>query len=191
MAWRSAAARVLTAITCLAMGLFDRLRGSKPATPAADKAGKADETFFLDADSSSSLGDLNLMRRTYSIRRTFPGSADSPGNKEMVQAVSSMETKMEKLTEGMPGSETANQEVSLTGGVPKPVKKTFAMRMSEAELSQRLKGAAVGGVNEVAGPASAKKASEAAASQPQITSQQPNKPGSIEGFKSMVRELNS
>lgn len=173
------------------MGLFDRLRGAKPATNSPNEAAKADKdkTFFLDADSSSTLGDVNLMRRSNTIRRTFPGNADNPGNKEMVQAVSSMEAKLEKASDGLPGAAQQTSEISLTGGVPKPVKKTFAEKMSEAELSQRLKGSAVGGVNVPGGSAAVKK-EQAASSQPQITSQQPSKPGSIEDFRSMVRELN-
>ena len=66
------------------MGLFDRLlkkdsqdpnSSIKPRKPAKDKP----EEFFLDADSSSSLGDVNYMRESKTIRRTFPGTIESPG----------------------------------------------------------------------------------------------------------------
>ncbi|MEB3306991.1 MAG: hypothetical protein VKK98_02445 [Cyanobacteriota bacterium] len=174
------------------MGLFDRLRGAKPAAKPADAAAKADNTFFLDADASSTMGDVNLMRRSNTIRHTFPGTADNPGTKEMVQEVSSTQAKLEKASDGLPGMGAKDESISLTGGVPKPVKKTFAKQMSEAELSQRLKGTAVSGVNVPGGPAAVKKEKEeAAASQPQITSQQPSKPGSTDAFKSMVRDLTS
>jgi hypothetical protein len=174
------------------MGLFDRLRGSKPAANPADAAAKADKTFFLDADASSTMGDVNLMRRSNTIRHTFPGTADNPGTKEMVQEVSSTAAKLEKASEGLPGMASTTESISLTGGVPKPVKKTFAKQMSEAELSQRLKGSAVTGVNVPGGPAAVKQAKEQAdtGSQPKITAQQPSKPGSIDDFKAMVRDLN-
>jgi hypothetical protein len=76
--------------------------------------------------------------------------------------------------------------------VPKPVKKTFAKPMSAAELDQRKKGSAVA-VNApgaAAAPAARKKEAEAAA-QPQISQLNTAKPGSIDPFKQMVKELNS
>jgi len=179
------------------MGFFDRLRGAKPASSAAEaNQPKGDDTFFLEPEAASTLGDVNLMKRSNTIRRTFPGTLDSPGTKEMVAEVSSMEAKLEKLSEGLPGSGSEGPGISLTGGVPKPVKKTFAQTMSQAELDQRKKGSAVG-VNVPGGPAVIKKEKEEAAaaaasiSQPQITQLANAKPGSIDPFKQMVKELNS
>jgi len=68
------------------MGLFDRLLGgSKPVSVTNNQAkpAKQEEAFFLDADASSSMGDVNFMRRSNTIRHTFPGTASSPGNKEI------------------------------------------------------------------------------------------------------------
>ena len=150
---------------------------------------KSDNTFFLDADASSTLGDVNFMRRSNTIRHTFPGNADSPGEKEMVAEVASMEARLEKMTPGLAGtSEETNPDVNLTGGVPKPVKKTFAQPMSAAQLAERLKGAAVGGVNKPGAPAVSRKSQEGGGDQ--ASSQATSKPGAIDPFKAMAKDLN-
>jgi hypothetical protein len=179
------------------MGLFDRLFSSGSganSAPSGPKARKPQETVYLDADQSSSLGDVNFMRRSNTIRRTFPGTVDSPGNKEMVAEVASMEAKLEKVSEGLPGAATESGPVSLADGVPKPVKKTFAQTMSQAELDQRKKGSALG-VNVPGGPAALKSEQEASAAsstpQPQVSALNTAKPGAIDPFKQMVKDLNS
>ena len=177
------------------MGLFDRLFASRSSavkvagSGSAPQTKKETETFFLDADAASSLGDVNFMRRPNTIRRTFPGNADSPGNKEMVAEVASMEAKLERMTPGLAGiNPDTNVKVDLTGGVPKPVKKTFAQTMSKAELEQRKRGAAVA-VN-VPGPAPRKaETGDQSNDQPRITQQQGGKPGDVDPFKSMARDL--
>jgi len=179
------------------VGLLDRLLGSKPASvnpkPAA-KQKAPEEAFFLDPEASSSMGNVDFMRRPNTIRRTFPGSADNPGFKEMIQEVASMEARVEKLSPGLPGSDPTESDVNLTGGIPKPVKKTFAERLTEAELNQRMKGSAVG-VNVTGGPAVIQqekaKAAQQAEQQPAITNQGVSKPGSIDAFKSMAKDLNA
>jgi len=180
------------------MGLFDRLfapragnanSGKSPAQPK-----KEVKTFFLDADASSSMGNVEFMRRSNTIRRTFPGTADSPGNKEMVAEVASMEAKLEKMSEGLGGQTSQQESINLTGGIPKPVKKTFAQTMSQAELDQRMKGTAFG-VNVPGGTAAIKKEKEQiqadSQAQPQISQQPTGKAGAIDPFKQMVRDLNS
>jgi hypothetical protein len=172
------------------MGLFDRLLGgnkSVSVTGAAKPAKKQEEAFFLDADASSSMGNVEFMRRSNTIRHTFPGTASSPGDKELVEEVASMEMRREKATPGLGGVEEKQEEINLTGGIPKPVKKTFAEQMSKAELDQRMKGSAVG-VN-TPGQANAKLQTPTEA-QPQITTQQPSsKPGDIGAFKGWVKDL--
>jgi hypothetical protein len=171
------------------MGLFDRLLGgnnagagnTKPAKPA-----KNEEAFFLDADASSSMGDVNFMRRSNTIRRTFPGTADNPGGKERIEEVASMESRLERATPGLGGEQKKEVDINLTGGVPKPVKKTFCEPMSKAELEQRKKGSAVA-VN-TPGAAATKKDADSDA-QPQISSQQQAKPGDISSFKGWVKDL--
>ncbi len=175
------------------MGLFDRLLGSRSATASSKPAPepkKKEEAFFLEPDASTSLGDVNFMRRSNTIRHTFPGTKDNPGTKEMVQEVGSMDARLEKVSDGLPGTGGGPADVNLTGGVPKPVKKTFARQMSAAELEQRLKGSAVTGVNVPGGPAAQKKKDSEATAQPAITAQ-PAKPGSIDPFKAMVKDLNA
>ncbi|MCS5705283.1 hypothetical protein NZK27_03665 [Synechococcus sp. FGCU-3] len=178
------------------MGLFDRLfnSGAGAASPKNKPEPKKEaETFFLDADASSTLGDVNFMRRSNTIRHTFPGTASSPGNKELVEEVASMEAELKKVTPGLGGVEPKELEVNLTGGVPKPVKKTFAKPMSAAELEQRKKGSAVA-VNApgaAAAPAARKKNEAEAAAQPQISQLNTAKPGSIDPFKQMVKDLNA
>ena len=176
------------------MGLFDRLLGgSKSVTTNTQAApAKKEEAFFLDADASSSMGDVSFMRRSNTIRHTFPGTASNPGNKELVEEVASMESRLEKVTPGLGGAMQQEAEINLTGGVPKPVKKTFAEQMSKAELEQRKKGSAVG-VNVPGGPAAIKKQQDdqaANSAQPQITSQTTAKPGDISSFKGWAKELN-
>lgn len=176
------------------MGLFDRLLGSRASEKAnqpapVSKPKQEDTTFFLDSDASSSLGNVEFMRRSNRIRRTFPGNADSPGNKELVLEVASMEARLEASTPGLAG-ESLNDDtaVNLTGGVPKPVKKTFAQPMTQAELDQRKKGAAVAVNAPAAAPAARKASADAGASQPG-SSQPGGKPGDINPFKAMARDL--
>ena len=172
------------------MGLLDRLLGTKSfksAPEAAKPAPKAQEAMFLDADESSSLGNVDFMRRTYEIRRTFPGTVDNPGLKERVDVVASMEARVERLTDGMPGTEAKDTGVDLTGGIPKAVKKTFAQTMTADELSQRLKGSAIGGVN-VPGVAATGRKASSDADQPEI-SRQGARPGAIDGFKGMAKDI--
>jgi hypothetical protein len=188
------------------MGLFDRLLGNRAADDGrsnADRDGvkvagsaaeanpkKSDNTFYLDADASSTLGDVNFMRRSNTIRHTFPGNADSPGGKEMVAEVASMEARLEKMTPGLAGTtEDTNPDVNLTGGVPKPVKKTFAQQLSPSQLAERLKGAAVGGVNKPGAPAVTRKTQQGEADS--ASSPTASKPGAIDPFKAMAKDLNS
>jgi len=177
------------------MGLFDRLLGSRSSgvknsgqsEPA--KAKKAEDAYFLDPDASASMGDVNFMRRSNTIRRTFPGTADSPGQKEMIQEVASMEARLETMTPGLAGTSTdTDVEVNLTGGVPKPVKKTFAQQLSPAQLAQRMKGSAVS-VNQPGGAPSARQAK--ASESEDAATPAAGRAGSIDPFKSMAKDLNS
>ena len=119
------------------MGLFDRFRRKPGESEGGDKS------FYLDADKSSSLGDVEFMRRSNTIRHTFPGTADNPGMKERFEDVASMEAQMGKVSDGLPEA-GGNQSVArVDPGVPKAVKKTFAQPMSQQQLQDRLKGSAV------------------------------------------------
>ena len=171
------------------MGLFDRLLGGNKAvsvTGPAKPAKQQEEPFFLDADSSSSMGNVEFMRRSNTILHTFPGTASSPGDKELVEEVASMEMRREMATPGLGGVEEKQEDINLTGGIPKPVKKTFAEQMSKGELEQRMKGSAVA-VNTPG--AASPKAQSGSEEQPQISSQQASKPGDIGAFKGWVKDL--
>ncbi|BEV36236.1 hypothetical protein [Synechococcus sp. M16CYN] len=183
------------------MGFFDRfLRKDsqnsdpllKPRKPAKDKP----EEFFLDADSSSSLGDVDYMRELKTIRRTFPGNVNSPGVKEQVMEIAAETEKLEKRSQGLGGTVKREKVVDLTAGIPKTVKKTFAEKVTTKEMNERLKGTAITGVNTPA-PANASTNGRKKELKPTVgpvakagqagTSQ---KPGSIDPFKQMVRDLN-
>jgi hypothetical protein len=178
------------------MGLFDRFRGKggasgpKVAGSAAEaNPTKKDDAFFLDDDASKSLGDVAFMRRSNTIRRTFPGTSDSPGQKEMVAEVASMEARLEKMSPGLAGINPEEADVKLTDGVPKPVKKTFAKQLSQAELDQRMKGSAVAVNAPGVTPAALRKPKEEGASSGPSTGEA--KPGAIDPFKAMAKDLNA
>ena len=184
------------------MGFFDRLlnnvtKGSedaKPIQPRAPKKAKP-EAYFLDTDSSSSLGDVNYMRESKTIRRTFPGTVDSPGSKERVIEVAAETEQLTKRTEGLGGAVRKEESIDLTSGIPKPVKKTFAEQVSTAEMKQRLKGTAVAGVNTPAAanasPVARKQELKPKEDQESSSRLTPSlKAGSIDPFRQMVRDLN-
>ncbi|MEO1001735.1 MAG: hypothetical protein AAFX65_01330 [Cyanobacteria bacterium J06638_7] len=189
------------------MGLFDRLLSfgsgggnAQSRTPAAKpKPKKVTEAVYLAPDDATSLGDVKFMRRSNTIRHTFPGSASSPGQKERVAEVDSMAARVEKVSEGLPGSPEAAAAVSLAGGVPKPVKKTFVKQMSQSELKQRQKGSAVAPVNTpvntpanaTAGPAASQQQPAAPSPAAQPSSLDSAKPGTIDPFRQMVKDLNT
>ena len=179
------------------MGLLDRILGSRTSSEKVDqpsgqpkKKKQEPEAFYLDADSSSSLGDVNFMRRSNTIRRTFPGNADSPGGKEMVQEVGSIDAKLEVMTPGLAGIEpSTSANVPPPSGVPKPVKKTFVQQISQAEMDKRLKGSAISGVNSPSSSAPAKPKTVSGDDQP-TASPQTAKPGDINPFRAMANDLN-
>ena len=183
------------------MGLFDRFLNQnskdsdntiKPRKPAKEKPAE----FFLDADSSSSLGDVNYMRESKTIRRTFPGTANSPGTKEQIMTVAAETESVDKRSEGLGGTLKKEESIYLTAGIPKPVKKTFAEKVTSEEMNKRLRGTAVTSVNT---PAAANVAPVArkeilkAEETPQAKVGQAaasSKPGSIDPFRQMVRDPN-
>jgi len=176
------------------MGLFDRLLGSdKPQTPVTKREpAKKEEAFFLDADASSSMGNVDFMRQSNTIRRTFPGTVDSPGSKEIIDEVASMEARRVVKSEGLGDPKPAEVQTDLTGGIPKAVKKTFCEPMTMAELDERKRGSSFG-VNVPGGPAAIKaeqeQKAEAAAQQPKPADTAQSKPGDIGAFKGWVKDL--
>ena len=185
------------------MGLLDRVLGKRnstaeqmnSATTAKDK--QSNQAIFLDADASSSLGDVSFMRRSNTIRRTFPGNVDNPSGGEMVQDVASMESQLNTLTPSLPGAGNPT-ETARTGGVPKKVKKTFAQQMSKDQLAAKLKGSAIKAPATNAAPkVVAASRTEAEIDSSSISEQPPRlspaavKPGDTSPFRSMVKEVTS
>ena len=186
------------------MGFFDRLLKQdsqnadntiKPRKPAKEKPAE----FFLDADSSSSLGNVDYMREAKTIRRTFPGTVNSPGTKEQIMTIAAETESLDKRSEGLGDAKQVDDSVNLTDGIPKPVKKTFAETMTQEQLDQKLKGNALrtAGVNTPMAPDAAPIARKEELkpepeAQPASPTSQANseKAGSIDPFKAMVRDLN-
>jgi hypothetical protein len=184
------------------MGLFDRLFSSgsgASSAPSGPQPKKPVELKFLDADESSSLGDVNFMRRSNTIRRTFPGTADNPGGKERIADVASMDASLKKTSEGLPEAVVEEVPTTLVSGVPKPVKKTFAQPLSQADLEQRKRGSSLGvnvpgsstGTGNKKEKESGEMASTPAANQQQVSRLASAKPGAIDPFRQMVKEMNS
>lgn len=166
------------------MGLFDRFRA---------KPGQAEDTsnkpFFLDNDAAQTVGDMSYLRSSNTIRRTFPKSASSPDGGEVVQEVGAMGSRVTKATGGVPEAKAAARTSSpkaVTAPSPSSqVRKTFAQTMSPQELAQRLRGGSV----------KRKKGATAAAAAPAQQgravprSSATQKPGSIDPFRTMVRDV--
>ena len=165
------------------MGLFDRFR-AKPG----QAENTSDKAFFLDNDAAQTVGDMSYLRSSNTIRRTFPKSASSPDGGEVVQEVGALASRVTKATGGVPEARAATGN---TGPAPvtapnpgSTVRKTFAQTMSPQELAQRLRGGSV------------KKKKQPAAAAPRQGRAVPrslagNKPGSIDPFRSMVRDVTS
>ena len=104
--------------------------------------------------------------------------------------------KLEKRSEGLGGVVKKEESVNLTDGIPKPVKKTFAEQVSTEEMSKRLKGTAITGVNTPAPVDAApvgRKEELKAKEEPAVkvgSAAPSSKPGSIDPFRQMVRDLN-
>lgn len=163
------------------MGLFDRFR-AKPG----QAENTSDKPFFLDSDAAQTVGDMSYLRSSNTIRRTFPKSASSPEGGELVQEVGAMSARVTKARGGVPEARAAagnNSPATVTapttGG---KVRKTFAQTMSPQELAQRLRGGSVKSRKAAAAAQQGRAVPKAAASK---------KPGSIDPFRSMVRDVTS
>nr|AUG32190.1 hypothetical protein PLO_184 [Paulinella longichromatophora] len=187
------------------MSLFSRLFGNQNSVNKQDNNTIKDlnnnkssqsEAFYLDSDSSTGLGNMDFMRRSNKIRRTFPGNADNPGNKELIMDVASMNAKLEKASETLGGKAIKQSNIQLTNGIPNPPKKTFAQQMDGLTLTQKLRGSTSTGVNKPLSTApAARKATQIADKESKDSSKGNSlsgvKPGSIDPFKSMAKELNN
>lgn len=67
-------------------GLFGLFGGKKKETqPSQPK-----DAFFLDPDSAKTLGDIDYMRKTKIVKRTFPKTASNQEGGELIKEVSSI-----------------------------------------------------------------------------------------------------
>ena len=163
------------------MGLFDRFR-AKPG----QAENTSDKPFFLDNDTAQTVGDMPYLRSSNTIRHTFPKSASSPEGGEVVQEVGAMGSRVTKATGGVPEARTAAGSsgpaavtATTMGG---KVRKTFAQTMSPQELAQRLRGGSVKSRKATAATRQGRTVPKTTAS---------NKPGSIDPFRTMVRDVTS
>lgn len=77
-----------------------------------NKTAMANDDFFLQPDDAKSLGDVNFMRKSVRVRRTFPKTKKNPNGFEVVKEVSSVDAKN---FNGFNGNETiANNFSSVT-----------------------------------------------------------------------------
>jgi hypothetical protein len=53
----------------------------------------ANNDFFLQPDDAKSLGDVNFMRKSVRVRRTFPKTKSNPNGFEVVKEVSSVDAR--------------------------------------------------------------------------------------------------
>ena len=176
------------------MSFLDRLlnRNSSDTSAKPKVADDKKTSFFLDSDSSSSLGDVNYMREAKTITHTFPGTVSSPGDKKLVFEVDAMDAKLEERSQGLGGMPSQGEKElypPMQTGVPKPVKKTFAEKITQNEMNRRLRGSAITDTSKNA-PTAAKAAKPASAI-PKAGVGRSNASGSIDPFRAMARDLNS
>ena len=110
-------------------GLFGRKTKYVDETDTENTASASDqkEDFFLSSDDSKTLGDIDYMRKSKTVKRTFAKSV-SGGGGELIQEVSAL-GKVKK------GSNQASQPVSKTSSAP-AAESTSTSQTSE-EVKQR------------------------------------------------------
>ncbi len=77
-------------------GFIKRLFGSKRDQPDPSNqspnnlANQKKQAYFLDADAAKTYGDIDYMRTSKAVRRTFPKTKGNQGEFELTKSVSSM-----------------------------------------------------------------------------------------------------
>jgi hypothetical protein len=80
-------------------GLFNKKQADDIETPAPVVTESEDaNSFFLDADSAKTFGDIDYMRTPKSVRKTFPKKGDSKEGAEMEEVISSVEKVSESVS---------------------------------------------------------------------------------------------
>lgn len=89
-------------------GLFGLFGGKKKeAQPSQPK-----DAFFLDPDSAKTLGDIDYMRKTKIVKRTFPKTASNQKGGELIKEVSSI--KMAKKNPNQFSNSASDSSVSMS-----------------------------------------------------------------------------
>lgn len=98
------------------MAGFFGLFGSKSKDNNQTKSNK--EAFFLDSDDAKSLGDIDYMRQSKTITRTFPKTKSNPKGAKSVKDISSMSVNNGKAQPDYlsktPANNTSKSESKLT-----------------------------------------------------------------------------
>lgn len=110
-------------------GLFG-LFGKKNNQPQQPKQPK--EAFFLEPDDAKTFGDIDYMRKSKTVRRTFPKTASNKEGGELIQEVSSikMATKTSSQVSRSSEATTSSQNDSTTSSfTPQRTKTDTSMDM--------------------------------------------------------------
>jgi hypothetical protein len=83
-------------------GFIKSLFGSRNKSDNSMVPQKSKDAYFLDQDAASTLGDVDYMRATRSIKRTYAKTVDSPTEKATIKRVSSMNGKVYEEGESLP-----------------------------------------------------------------------------------------
>ncbi len=95
-------------------GLFGLFGGKKKETqPTQPK-----DAFFLDPDSAKTFGDIDYMRKSKTVRRTFPKTAGNKEGAELIQEVSSM--KMAKKNQNQFSNPSGDSSTSISDSSSSP-----------------------------------------------------------------------
>lgn len=85
---------------------------AKRERPAATPT--ANDAFFLDRDSASSMGDVEYMRTVKKVKRTYAKTVDSPQHMEQVKEISAMNGKISGGSNESPTAPTSSSEPQST-----------------------------------------------------------------------------
>lgn len=92
----------------------------RPKREKAVRPEKEGGAFFLDSNEAQTFGNLEYMKTSKKIRRTFPKTVDSPEEKEFIQELSAMdrivngkpETNAAPIVESSPAESKAAESTS-------------------------------------------------------------------------------
>lgn len=98
--------------------------------------GNNNGSFFLDADDAKSLGNAEFMRKSKSIRRTFPKTVNGE-ELELIQEVSSLEAKIYRQEAGETKLASSSKSVGSNLGSMNETESTLDQSASKEADSRR------------------------------------------------------